>query len=104
MKTIEINDILVTDIGYSMTLPIFYKVIKRTTQTLSLQRLGQKTIEGDGMIGYCVPTEIESTNNHLAQLTARIKSNSDHEYAWRAKDRMYFKMWNGKPEYHNHMD
>jgi len=98
MKT---GDILETDFGATMQLPVFYKVTKVTPKTVSMNRLVSTSVDGDGMIGHCVPTDVEDTDRYCGKMTARIRENGT---AWSAKNRLHFHPYNGKPAYYNHMD
>lgn len=104
MNTINIGDVMVTDFGATMTLPTFYKVVKRTPQSIKMVRLEAQIVDGDGFTGHTIPTETKNDEGYKGTLTARIKGGAEHEYGWLAKERLYFTKWEGKPEYYNHLD
>lgn len=90
-----------TDFGATMQLPTFYRVTKVTPKTIYMNRLVSTSVDGDGMVGHCIPTDIEDTDRYLGQLTARVR---DERTAWSAKHRLLFYTYNGKPSYYNHLD
>lgn len=106
--TIEIGTIMVTDFGATMQLPTFYKVTKRTAKTIFMVRLKQIVVEGDGMLGKSMPIDEEDKGSYCYEMQARIKDEPAYQHrnevAWSAKNQLYFAIWNGHPQHHNHFD
>lgn len=53
-NTLKINDILVRQFGYSMTLYEFYKVVARKNKTVKLLPLKDRTVSAEGFMQYAV--------------------------------------------------
>ena len=105
-KPIINGDVLVSTSGYSMTLVTFFKVLgsaTKTGQTKWVQQIGKKTVSGEtGYQGTCVPEE----DNLLGQkFKARLSRDGTYirikRGGWNDGTAT---VWNGKPQFFNHMD
>ena len=90
--------ILVCEWGYSMNIVDFYKVIgTRGKATVILQKLYNKTTEGDGWSGKCIPSNGPKGDPIIARLSS--KSNCIKLSSCR-----YLQIWDGESAYYNHLD
>ena len=95
--TFEIGDILAGTAGYTMTLPRFYKIIKRTNKQFTCVRLKGKIVSGhrNGQWEE-IPTD-EYYND--TEYTCRI-----NKWGSIKIDGHTVTVWNGKPLYGDDMD
>lgn len=54
VDTLKVNDILVRQFGYSMTLYEFYKVVAKKNKTVKLLPLKERTVSTEGFMQYRV--------------------------------------------------
>ena len=94
----EKGDILSGTFGYSMTIPIFYKIIKRTVKSFTLQKLAKKLVSGHYNGSF---EEIPDENKEAKSkpINARI-----NKYNHVMADRVFLHKWDGKPVWGNDMD
>lgn len=96
-ETWEIGDVLAGTFGYSMTLPRFFKIIKRTAKQFTCIRLKGKIVSGhrNGQWEE-VPTDEPYDNT---QYTGRI-----NKWGYVKIDDIAVKIWDGEPLYGDDMD
>ena len=92
------GDILSGTFGYNMTIPIFYKIIKRTAKSFTLQKLAKKLVSGHYNGSF---EEIPDENKEAKSkpINARI-----NKYNHVMADRVFLHKWDGKPVWGNDMD
>ena len=89
-ETFEVGDILAGTFGYSMTIPRFFKIIKRTAKQFTCIRLKGKIVSGhkNGQWEE-IPTDEPYDDK---QYVGRI-----NKWGLLKIDDVYVKIWNGKP-------
>ena len=98
-STWEVGDILSGTFGYSMILPRFYKIIKRTAKSFTVVRLEGKIVSGhrNGQWEEIATDDLYDENE--PPITARINKHGTVH----VKD-VYVTLWDGKPIYGDDMD
>jgi hypothetical protein len=97
----QVDDIVVTNFGVTMVLPVFYKVVKRTPKSMKVRALRSREVDGDGMVGHCIPVDEYDEGHWATDISVRLQPDGT---GWYAKHRLYFTRWNGTPQYFNHLD
>lgn len=122
----EVGDILFGDVGYSMSIPEWWQVVKVTSKTVTCRRLATDIVEHDGygQSGTEVPirgvfNKRGGTVNGVpsdAPVTMRVKKWSGQVASWReeGKGQYYassgsryghiFSLWDGKPKPFDYYD
>lgn len=98
----EVGDILSGTYGYNMTLPIFYKIVKRTAKMIIVVKLSKKLHSGhyNGSFEE-VPNETKEEQDLKGhQYRAKLKDGKDYAMV----DGHFVKLWDGKPVWGNDMD
>lgn len=103
IKIIEENDVLTANFGVTMSMPVFFKVVKRTPACAFVKELESKEIEGDHFIGKCIPRD-EFTLNAINHKPIRCMIKCDDHEQYIVIDRQICTLWTGKPEYYNYLD
>jgi len=94
----KVGDIVCGTWSYSMTIPYFYRIEKRTAKSFTLVELKQKLVSGHYNGQYeVVPKEPHEIDGK--PITARIKKDG-YVYA----DRVHLYKWTGKPLHGDSMD
>ena len=94
----EEGDILSGTFGYNMTIPIFYKIIKRTTKSFTLQKLAKKLVSGHYNGSF---EEIPDENKEAKSKPINVRIN---KYNHVVADRVFLHKWDRKPVWGNDMD
>jgi len=96
----NVGDILCGTWGYSMTIPAFYKIIKKTNKTFILKELEEKLVSGH-YNGSWESVASDKEKRGEKEVKARINKNN-HVYL---KDkRLLLRLWDGKPIWGTDMD
>lgn len=95
----EVGDILYGTWGYSMNIPIFYKILKRTAQSFTIVELPKKLVSGHYNSYHFEEVPDENKPIKEKPKTVRIK-----KFGGLAVDRTYLRKWNGKPVAGDDMD
>lgn len=95
-----VGDVLVTTGGYSMLLVHFYKITKATGKSFKVRELKQKIVSGNGMQGKCVAIRNEFIDDKEIQCRIVTRGSKAHVKI----DDHYAKLWDGEPEYFDHLD
>lgn len=98
---IKAGDIILSVFHWSMTIPTFFKVIKRTAKTCTLIELDRKVVQnldGYGQITKEVPSEKPCDR----EKRYKIFSGARGEYV--KIDGIVSYLWDGKPAYANYCD
>lgn len=104
MKKIEVGDILYASWGYSMTLPAWARVIKRTPKMATIVELASEFVTGDWAGGTSMPI-LDERKRHTEAKTFKVKERDGGEFLDGAKSYgKYWHHWDGEPKYHNHAD
>ncbi len=92
----KVGTILHSSWGYDMVIVDFYKVVRNTGKTLTLERMGKSYVTGGGMRGECVPAPGKGeTINRRINKHGWVKGYYDSEY---------LSKWDGTPCFYDHMD
>lgn len=94
----EVGDILAGTFGYSMTIPIFYKIIKRTAKQFTVARIPGKIVSGHRN-GQWEEIADEKATPSKETKTARINKRGNV-----IVDTVYVRLWDGSPLYGDDMD
>ena len=101
-NTWDVGDILCGTYNYSMIIPYFYKIIKRTNKSFTVVRLSEKVVSGHYNGQYTVIPDKSKTENDIKNnrwMHVRInKWNRVH-----VQD-VYVTLWDGKPLHGDDMD
>jgi len=102
-STWQPGDILSGTFGYSMTLPIFYYIVKRTTSQFTLVKLSKKIVSGHHNGSFEeVPDESKLEKDLKGkEIRARLSKNSG---SYLKVDGHYMHLWDGEPVWGNDMD
>ena len=85
--------------GWSMTIVDFYRVVGRWGKAhVSLEKLEKKVVDGDGMVGRCVP-DCGKVIDHITNVFYSKKYK-----ALKLDKNRILSIWNGRPCYHNYFD
>ena len=97
------GDILSGTFGYSMTLPIFYYIVKRTTSQFTLVKMSKKIVSGHHNGSFEeVPDESKLQKDLKGQeIRARLPKNHG---SYLKVDGHYMHLWDGEPVWGNDMD
>lgn len=116
---ISVGDILVASWGYSMTLTTWVKVIKVSPKTLLVAEIERKALSPDelekqnlkpGFLQmYTMPLKTLSTYNGEHAPQFRLFANRAGDGGWHGFPdgiitRLYFKKWDGRPQFEDHAD
>lgn len=95
--TWEIGDILAGTAGYSMTLPRFFKIIKKTYKQFTCVRLRGKIVSGhrNGQWEEVATDEQYGDEQYVARIGKRGSLKIDNTYV---------RLWDGEPLYGDDMD
>lgn len=103
ISTWKEGDILYGTFGYSMTIPVFYKVIKRTNLQFTVVKLSKKIVSGhrNGDF-YEVPDDTKLEKDLKGtQYRGRIRKKGKNILKI---DDVYCHLWDGEPVYGNDLD
>ena len=102
-STWDVSDILAGTFGYSMTLPVFYEVVKRTPSQFTLVKLSKKVVSGHHNGSFEeIPDESKRAQDLKGnQIRARLSKNTSH---YLKVDSAYVRLWDGKPVWGNDLD
>ena len=97
-----VGDILAGTWGYNMTLPIFYKIIKRTSKMITCVELSQKLASGHYNGSFETIPDDSKLDKDLKreQIKAKLKDGSNYV---KVKGH-YVHLWDGKPVWGNDLD
>lgn len=95
-----VGDILCGSYGYSMTLPMFYKIIKATAKTYTCIRIPGKIVSGHRN-GQWEEIPDESQIDKYKDNPVRARINKHNRLVI---DRIYLQLWDGKPLHGDDMD
>lgn len=96
-ETWEIGDILAGSFGYTMTLPRFFKIIKRTEKQFTCKRLRGKIVSGhrNGQWEEVATDELYDNKVYVGRI-------GKHGYL--KIDNILVRLWDGMPLYGDDMD
>lgn len=100
-STWQVNDVLSGTWGYNMTIPEFYKIVKKTPAGFSLIHLTKKLVGGH----YNGSFEEAPDDSKLTQdMKQKPKSCRIRRGKYVKCDNCYLHLWNGEPVWGNDMD
>lgn len=97
-STWDVGDILAGTVGYSMVLPRFYKIIKRTAKSFTVQRMESKIVSGHRN-GQWEEVADEKAPLKGVPTNARIRKSGSV-----VVNDCYVHLWNGEPLHGDDMD
>lgn len=97
------GDILSGTFGYSMTLPVFYYIVKRTNTQFTLVKLSKKVVSGHHNGSFEeVPDESKLQKDLKGeQIRARLSKRGGN---YLKVDGHFMHLWDGKPVWGNDLD
>ena len=103
-KDIEVGDIVYANVGYSMSLPTFGVVVKRTPCTYVIEELPTVRFGSDryGQQGLELPV-LDGTAQHK-RANRRARSNRFSKIGGLRWDGHYARFWDGKAKWYDFMD
>ena len=103
-KDIEVGDIIYANFGYTMTLPVFGRVIKRTPCTYVIEELPSKEFGRDryGQQGLALP--VLDGSSRTAHANRRLRANRFTKSGNLSWDGHYATFWDGKARWYDYMD
>lgn len=103
-KDIEVGDIIYANFGYTMTLPVFGRVIKRTPCTYVIEELPSKEFGRDryGQHGLALP--VLDGSSRPAHANRRLRANRFTKSGNLSWDGHYATFWDGKARWYDYMD
>lgn len=96
-KIIEEGDILSTNVGVTMSMPVFFKIVKKTPACVFVKELESREIEGDHFIGKCIPTD-QFTLYAVNHKPIRCMIKCDEHEQYIVIDRHIAVLWTGDPK------
>lgn len=97
-STWTVGDILAGTSGWSMCLPHFYKIIKRTAKSFTVQRMKGKIVSGHRN------GQWEEVADENAPLVGKLLTGRVRKYGGVSIDGCHVHLWNGKPLHGDDMD
>ena len=94
----EVGDILAGTFGYTISCPVFYKIIKRTAKQFTVARIPGKIISGHRN-GQWKEIADEKATPEKETIKARINKNGNV-----IVDSVYVRLWDGTPLQGDDMD
>lgn len=103
-KDIEVGDIIYANFGYTMTLPVFGRVIKRTPCTYVIEELPSKEFGRDryGQQGLALP--VLDGSSRPTHANRRLRANRFTKSGNLSWDGHYATFWDGKASWYDYMD
>ena len=103
MPELEVGTVLVTDRGWSMVLPTFYRVVARTESSIWTKEIRSITVASDeyGTSGTKV-ADLTDDSWKVDRRTCKRSSIKGRSYA--TVDGHYASVWDGKPKMYDYMD
>lgn len=99
--TWEVGDILFGTWGYNMTLPAFFKVIKKTAKQFTVVKLSKKLASGHYNGSFEEIPDDSKLESDLKKLPIKARINKRNNLVI---DGVYVRLWDGKPVWGNDMD
>lgn len=101
----KVGDVLVSTWGCGMTIVDFYKVIKATDKSVSIQHLKSKIVSADewGQSGYVVPDDSNENDSQSKLLRRKIRTTSFGDCILISNYQSAI-LWDGKPKNFNTYD
>ena len=97
----EVDDVLSGTYGYNMTLPVFYKIVKKPPKGFSVVKLTSKLASGHYNGSFTEVPDDSCLKDDLKQKPKTVRINSRGNVVI---DRCYVTLWDGKPVWGNDMD
>lgn len=99
--TWEVGDILSGTWGYSITIPEFYKIVKKTPAGFSLVQLSKKLADGHYNGRFA---EVPDDSKLESDMKQKPKSCRIRKGKYLKCDDVYLHLWNGEPVHGDDMD
>ena len=99
--TWAVGDILVCTWGATMSLVEFYRITKFSGKTFELKELKKKFVSGSAMQGKCIA--IDEIDPRGETVKARIGKNNSVKKS-NTTSAQFLRLWDGEPEWEDHMD
>ena len=99
--TWDVGDILSGTFGYSMTIPVFFKVIKKTAKQFTVVKLSKKLASGHYNGSFEEVPDESKLDQDLKRNQIRARINKRNHLVI---DDVYVSLWDGKPVHGDDMD
>lgn len=97
----DVGDVLSGTYGYNMTLPVFYKIVKRTPKGFSVVKLTSKLASGHYNGSFTKVPDDSCLEDDLKKKPINVRINSRGNVVI---DKVYVSLWDGEPVWGNDMD
>ena len=99
----EIGDVIYCVYSYTMTLPYFFKIVKKTPKGFGIVELSQKIVSGHRNGSFeVIPDDSKLSEDLKGKVkTCRIGKNDTVKFGY---DRLTMYYWDGKPVWGDDMD
>lgn len=96
----KVGDVLAGTWGWSMTIPAFFKVVRKTAKRLVLEEYDGRMVSSDGygQQGY----EMPDFTRPLGEKLGRVEG--DYVIVGSRSETVLLKLWDGKPVWADYMD
>lgn len=112
------GSILVSSWGYSMVLTTWVRVVEAGAKTLLVEEINSRSANDEERVGlsklgfmqnYTMPTDQARMRNGetVKQFRLYKRGSGDCEFSGKPtgmSSKLYFKVWNGKPQFEDHCD
>lgn len=95
------GDVLSGQYGYNMTIPVFYKVIKKTARQFTVVKLSKKLVSGHYNGSFKEIPDDKKLEQDLKGTQYRARINKHNNLVI---NDVYVHLWDGKPVYGDDMD
>ena len=99
--TWDVGDILSGSFGYSITIPVFYEIIKRTNKSFTVVKRTGKIISGSRNGQW---EEIVDDSKRNKDLQGKTYTGRINKWGGVKIDNTHVHLWNGKPVWGDDMD
>lgn len=100
-STWEVGNILSGTFGYSMTLPVFYKIIKRTAKQFTVVKLSKKLVSGHYNGSFEEEPDLSKSEKDLKGQEYKARIN---KWGRVSVDGTHVRLWDGEPVWGNDLD
>lgn len=100
----EVGDILCGTWSYTMTIPYFYKILKKTGKSFTIIELPKKLVSGHYNSYHFEEVPDETKEPKGKPKNVRIRNVSWDKYGVVAADKINLRKWDGKPLVGDDMD
>ena len=103
-KTFELGQICLGDVGYSMSLPQFYKVVRLTKTSVWFQPIHSQLIEHDGYGQAGLKIPVDRPSGSVFRKARKTWKDNGKEYAFLKHCNALIEPWNGEAALYDSYD